>query len=226
MGIYINCLTCSCLTCRSCTPLLLAIPPSLVLASLVALAFALVTPFFMAPVSLRNLNFNLRSTSQRVTQRVLGVIGPNNSSRTVTSMASGEGGSVETKRSSGKLSEGEWRAILSPEQFRVLRQAGTEYPGTGKYNKAYPKDGTFACAGCGNPLYTAKSKFDSGCGWPAFYEGIPDAIEWRTDADGRRTEILCAKCGGHLGHVFLNEGFNTPTKERHCVNSVSITYTE
>merc|ERR1712113_18469 len=125
-----------------------------------------------------------------------------------------------------QISEGEWRTILSPEQFRILRQKGTEYPGTGKYNKFYPKEdeGVFECAGCGAPLYTAKSKFDSGCGWPAFYEGIPGAITWRTDADGSRTEILCAKCGGHLGHVFKNEGFRTPTNERHCVNSVSINF--
>ena len=127
-----------------------------------------------------------------------------------------------------QVTEGEWKTILSPEQFRILRQKGTEYPGTGKYNKFYPKadEGVFECAGCGAPLYTAKSKFDSGCGWPAFYEGIPGAILERTDADGRRTEILCAKCGGHLGHVFKNEGFRNPTNERHCVNSVSIDFKE
>ena len=103
---------------------------------------------------------------------------------------------------------------------------GTEYPGTGEYNKFYPKEneGTFVCAGCGAPLYTAKSKFDSGCGWPAFYEGIPDAVMEKTDSDGYRTEILCSKCGGHLGHVFKNEGFRNPTNERHCVNSVSIDF--
>lgn len=78
--------------------------------------------------------------------------------------------------------------------------------------------------GCGAPLYTAKTKFDSGCGWPAFYDGIPGAILEKPDADGRRIEIVCANCGGHLGHVFRGEGFNTPTDARHCVNSVSISY--
>eukprot|EP00898_Chlorokybus_atmophyticus_P006373 jgi/Chlat1/6737/Chrsp50S06439 len=118
----------------------------------------------------------------------------------------------------------EWRAILSPEQFRILRKKGTEYPGTGEYNKHYD-EGTYNCAGCGAPLYTSKTKFNSGCGWPAFYEGVPGAIKTNTDADGYRVEIVCAKCDGHLGHVFKGEGFPTPTDERHCVNSISLTFT-
>lgn len=144
----------------------------------------------------------------------------------------GEGATagMESKLPAGKtpkeVTEGEWKTILSPEQFRILRMKGTEYPGTGEYNKFYPKegDGIFKCAGCGADLYTAKSKFDSGCGWPAFYEGVPGAILEVPDKDGMRTEIVCAKCGGHLGHVFKNEGFRNPTNERHCVNSVSIEF--
>lgn len=119
--------------------------------------------------------------------------------------------------------EEEWQAILSPEQFRILRRKGTEYPGTGQYNKFY-EDGVYECAGCGAPLYKSSTKFDSGCGWPAFFDGIPGAINRNVDADGRRIEITCANCDGHLGHVFKGEGFPTPTDERHCVNSVSLTF--
>ncbi|GLJ24859.1 hypothetical protein SUGI_0475410 [Cryptomeria japonica] len=121
-------------------------------------------------------------------------------------------------------SEDEWRAILSPEQFRILRQKGTEFPNTGEYNKFYG-EGTYTCGGCGTPLYKSSTKFDSGCGWPAFFEGLPGAIKRTSDPDGRRVEITCAACGGHLGHVFKGEGFPTPTDERHCVNSISIKFT-
>ncbi|KAE8814057.1 methionine sulfoxide reductase MSRB5.1 [Hordeum vulgare] len=142
-------------------------------------------------------------------------------------------------------SEEEWRAVLSPEQFRILRLKGTEsvyiptayrhlsprqfvlsqvLPGTGEYNKFYG-GGVYNCAGCGTPLYKSTTKFDSGCGWPAFFEGLPGAIHRTPDPDGRRVEITCASCGGHLGHVFKGEGFKTPTDERHCVNSVSIKFT-
>ncbi|KAI3445831.1 hypothetical protein Pfo_002496 [Paulownia fortunei] len=121
-------------------------------------------------------------------------------------------------------SEEEWRAILSPEQFHILRQKGTEYPGTGEYDKFY-EEGVYKCAGCGTPLYKSTTKFNSGCGWPAFYEGLPGAINRTTDPDARRIEITCAACGGHLGHVFKGEGFPTPTDERHCVNSISLKFT-
>ncbi|XP_057515416.1 peptide methionine sulfoxide reductase B5-like [Amaranthus tricolor] len=120
-------------------------------------------------------------------------------------------------------SEEEWRAILSPEQFRILREKGTEYPGTGEYNKFF-EDGIYNCAGCNTPLYRSTTKFNSGCGWPAFYEGLPGAISRTPDPDGRRVEITCTACGGHLGHVFKGEGFPTPTDERHCVNSISIKF--
>ncbi|EXB51450.1 Peptide methionine sulfoxide reductase [Morus notabilis] len=135
------------------------------------------------------------------------------------------GGTVVAMAAPGLVqkSEDEWRAILSPEQFHILREKGTEYPSTGKYDKFY-EDGVYNCAGCGTPLYKSTTKFNSGCGWPAFFEGLPGAINRTPDPDGRRTEITCAACGGHLGHVFKGEGFPTPTNERHCVNSISLTF--
>ncbi|GAC96220.1 peptide methionine sulfoxide reductase [Pseudozyma hubeiensis SY62] len=124
------------------------------------------------------------------------------------------------------MSNTEWRTKLNPEQFRILREKGTEMAGTGKYNKHYPKDGVYTCAGCDSPLYKATTKFDSGCGWPAFFDAIPGAIDRHSDRSWgmERIEITCKNCGGHLGHVFKGEGFNTPTNERHCVNSVSINF--
>lgn len=120
-------------------------------------------------------------------------------------------------------SEEEWRAILSAEQFRILRQKATEYPGTGEYDKHF-EEGIYNCSACGTPLYKSTTKFNSGCGWPAFYEGLPGAINCSPDPDGLRIEITCAACGGHLGHVFKGEGFPTPTDERHCVNSISLKF--
>ncbi|TFK74942.1 peptide methionine sulfoxide reductase msrB [Pluteus cervinus] len=122
-------------------------------------------------------------------------------------------------------SEEEWRAVLSREQFRVLREKGTEPAGTGEYDKHYD-EGVYSCAGCGTPLYKSTTKFKSGCGWPAFFDAIPGAVGRREDgAFGMvRTEIVCNACGGHLGHVFKGEGFPTPTDERHCVNSVSLKF--
>ncbi|KDQ06867.1 hypothetical protein BOTBODRAFT_60386 [Botryobasidium botryosum FD-172 SS1] len=127
--------------------------------------------------------------------------------------------------SSKTKSEDEWRAILSREQFRILREKGTERPGTGEYNK-YKEEGVYMCAGCGTPLYKSTTKFDSGCGWPAFFDAIPGAVSRHEDRSMgmTRIEITCTACGGHLGHVFKGEGFNTPTDERHCVNSVSMKF--
>ncbi|RPA96843.1 SelR-domain-containing protein [Choiromyces venosus 120613-1] len=124
-------------------------------------------------------------------------------------------------------SDDEWRAILSPEQFRILRTRGTEQPHSGTYNH-HSASGTYTCVGCDAPLYTSTSKFDSGCGWPAFFEGVPGAINRREDGSlgMQRTEITCANCGGHLGHVFKGEGFGGAADERHCVNSVSLTFKE
>jgi peptide-methionine (R)-S-oxide reductase len=122
-------------------------------------------------------------------------------------------------------SEDEWRTVLNKEQFRVLRQKGTEMAGTGEYNK-HKEDGVYECVGCGAPLYKSTTKFDSGCGWPAFFDAIPGAITRHEDNSGfmHRTEIVCTRCGGHLGHVFKGEGFGNPTDERHCVNSVSLKF--
>ncbi|GME64364.1 Methionine-r-sulfoxide reductase [Neofusicoccum parvum] len=99
----------------------------------------------------------------------------------------------------------EWQAILSPEQFRVLRKQGTEAPFSGEYDKHAPSAGVYACAGCAAPLYTARQKFKSGCGWPAFYDTVPGAVVRHTDRTFgmERTEIVCASCGGHLGHCEL-----------------------
>ncbi|KAI3435560.1 hypothetical protein D9Q98_001625 [Chlorella vulgaris] len=123
-------------------------------------------------------------------------------------------------------SEDVWKKLLNAEEYNVLREKGTERPGTGEYNKMYPKSGVFVCRGCEAPLYEANTKFDSGCGWPAYYDNIPGAVDRHEDnAFGmKRVEITCTNCGGHLGHVFENEGFKTPTNERHCVNSLSIKF--
>ncbi|KAL7424226.1 hypothetical protein Q5752_001812 [Cryptotrichosporon argae] len=124
-------------------------------------------------------------------------------------------------------SEAQWRAELSPEQFRVLRQKGTERPGSHPYDKKYDP-GVYHCAGCDAPLYTSNTKFKSGCGWPAFWDTIPGAVVRHEDNSMfmQRTEIVCANCGGHLGHVFKGENFGNPIDERHCVNGISLTFKE
>ena len=130
-----------------------------------------------------------------------------------------------------------WRTVLNKNQFAILRQKATEPSGYSENTPGelehelkktvgtkYPKDGVFGCVACNAPLYYATTKFDSGCGWPAFYQGIDGAIKELPDADGRRVEIVCNNCGSHLGHVFKNEGFKNPTNERHCVNGVCLKY--
>jgi peptide-methionine (R)-S-oxide reductase len=111
---------------------------------------------------------------------------------------------------------------LTQEEKRVIENKGTERPFTGEYDNFFV-DGTFICRRCNAPLFSSKSKFDAHCGWPAFDENFPDAVKRLTDADGIRTEIECANCGAHLGHVFEGEQL-TDTNTRHCVNSISIKF--
>ena len=121
-------------------------------------------------------------------------------------------------------SEDEWKNILTSEQFYVLRQKGTERPFSGKFEK-FDEQGHYVCAGCGNDLFVSDTKFDAGCGWPSFYDAI-DKSKVKLLPDNshgmRRIEVQCAKCGGHLGHVF-NDG-PRPTGLRYCINSVSIDF--
>ena len=111
---------------------------------------------------------------------------------------------------------------LTQEEKRAIEDKGTEMPFTGEYDDFFV-DGTFICRRCNAPLFSSKSKFDAHCGWPAFDENFPDAVKRLTDADGIRTEIECANCGAHLGHVFEGEQL-TDTNTRHCVNSISIKF--
>ncbi len=118
----------------------------------------------------------------------------------------------------------EWKLTLSPEQYKVLRECGTEPPFSGKYVN-HKENGTYVCAGCGNELFSSDTKYESGSGWPSFWDQVSkDAIETREDNSlwMKRTEIICKKCGGHLGHVF-DDGPN-PTGLRYCVNSLSLDF--
>lgn len=121
-----------------------------------------------------------------------------------------------------KKTEEEWQTCLTPEQYQVMRQHGTERPFSGKYADC-KIDGTYVCAGCGQPLFRSDTKFDSGTGWPSYYQAIDDnAVEETTDSTHGmvRTEVHCSNCGAHLGHVFPDGP--QPTGLRYCINSVSL----
>nr|WP_197980639.1 peptide-methionine (R)-S-oxide reductase MsrB [Frigoribacterium sp. CFBP 13729] len=122
-------------------------------------------------------------------------------------------------------SDEEWRRELDPQAYQVLRQAATERPWTGELLDE-SRAGVYACAACGAELFKSGTKFDSGCGWPSFYESVdPDAVQLiEDDSLGMvRTEVRCATCGSHLGHVFP-DGFGTPTGDRYCMNSISLDF--
>lgn len=118
-------------------------------------------------------------------------------------------------------SDAEWKAKLTPEQYHIMREGGTEAPGTGALLHE-KREGTYTCAACGNPLFASDAKFESGTGWPSFDQALPGAVEYKEDLSlgMHRVEVRCSKCGGHLGHVF-DDGPET-THKRYCMNSVCL----
>ncbi|WP_190263716.1 peptide-methionine (R)-S-oxide reductase MsrB [Glutamicibacter nicotianae] len=122
-------------------------------------------------------------------------------------------------------SDVQWQQILSPEEFRVLRQAGTERPFTGEYWDT-TTEGVYSCRACGSELFASTTKFDAGCGWPSFFAPLAeDRVRYISDESlgMKRVEVRCANCDSHMGHVFEGEGFKTPTDLRYCMNSLSLT---
>ncbi|MBD3355249.1 peptide-methionine (R)-S-oxide reductase MsrB [Candidatus Woesearchaeota archaeon] len=118
----------------------------------------------------------------------------------------------------------EFKKRLTEEQKHILVEKGTEAPFSGKYVK-HDKKGKYVCAGCGNVLFDSKTKFESGCGWPSFYDAKKGAVEFKKDTSHgmKRTEVVCGKCGGHLGHIF-EDAPQTPTGKRFCINSLSLDF--
>ncbi|MGH3655566.1 MAG: peptide-methionine (R)-S-oxide reductase MsrB [Micromonosporaceae bacterium] len=124
-----------------------------------------------------------------------------------------------------KKSDAQWRAELSPQEYHVLREAGTEPAWTGEYTDTKTR-GVYRCRACGAELFSSNTKFDSHCGWPSFYTPLAgERVHYLTDRSlgVERTEVRCATCDSHLGHVFAGEGYDTPTDQRYCINSISLT---
>lgn len=137
-------------------------------------------------------------------------------------------GKKSRERNIVERTEKDWKKILSPEQFRILREAGTERP-NGNIYLEFKKQGpgTYYCAGCGLELFSSKEKFDSRCGWPSFFdpskaENVKTSVDYHLGYP--RTEVLCVGCEGHLGHVFTGEGFDTPTDKRYCINGTVLKF--
>ena len=125
-------------------------------------------------------------------------------------------------------SDDEWREQLTPAEYQVLREAGTERPFTGEYTDNH-RVGVYRCRACGTELFRSEHKFDSHCGWPSFFTPLAgDRVIEREDSSlgMRRVEVLCSACHSHLGHVFTGEGYQTPTDQRYCINSVSLSFEE
>ena len=121
-------------------------------------------------------------------------------------------------------SEEQWREELTPQEYQVLRRAGTERPGVGEYTDT-TTEGVYSCRACGAELFRSETKFESHCGWPSFYAPLAqDRVEYLEDTTlgMKRVEVRCANCGSHLGHVFEGEGYGTPTNQRYCLNSISL----
>lgn len=153
-------------------------------------------------------------------RRLLGWMGAAASFATLAACGSGK---AEAKAFPLKLSDAEWRKRLTRTEYWVLREEGTERPYSSPLNKE-KRVGTFACAGCATKLYSSKAKYDSGTGWPSFWQALPGAVGTSTDykLGYPRTEVHCATCGGHLGHIF-NDG-PRPTGKRHCINGVALDF--